>query len=124
MPARIAIRRLQIRGLAPRDHPAPDDLKHRLMDAAGTFLPEALEQAVSAWSGDAVLRIRRLHVDVTLDATFQPQAFAALLARAITREVRRAEAGAAVGGGSDGVVCYPSRAMYVAGLLEALTEGR
>jgi hypothetical protein len=124
MPARIAIRRLQIHGLAPRDHPAPDDLKQRLMDAARSFLPEALEQAVTSWSGDAVLRIRRLSVDIALDTTFEPRAFAALLGRAITRELRRAEAGATMGGGSDGVVCYPSRAIYLAALLEALTERR
>ncbi len=124
MPARVAIRRLQIRGLAPHDHPAPGDLEQRLADAARSFLPEALQQAVGPWSGDAVLRIRRLDIDITLDAAFQPLRFAELLACAIAAELRRAEVSGPVRGGSDGVVCYPSRAIYLAALLEALAGGR
>jgi hypothetical protein len=124
MPARVAIRRLELRGLAPRDHPAPRDLEQRLIGAARSFLPEALEQAVAEWSGEAVLRIRRLEVDVTLDAAFEQRAFAAFLARAIVRELRNAEERGSSDGGGDGVVCYPSRAIYLAALLEALAEGR
>jgi len=124
MPARIAIRHLALRGLAPRDHPAPGDLRQKLIDAARGFLPEALEQAVGAWSGEAVLRVRRLEVDVTLDTAFEPRAFAACLARAIAGELRRAEARGSSHGGSESVVCYPSRAIYLAALLEALAEGR
>jgi hypothetical protein len=124
VPARVAIRRLEIRGLAPRDHPAPGDLEQRLKDAARSFLPEALEQAVRAWSGEAVLRIRRLEVDVTIDAAFEPDTFAAFLARAIARELRRAEEKGTGRGGCEGVVCYPSRAIYLAALLKALAEGR
>jgi hypothetical protein len=123
MAARVAIRRLELRGLAPRDHPAPGELQQRLVDAAQKFLPEAIEQAVRQWSGEAVLRIRRLEVDITLDAAFEPQAFAAFLARAIVRELRRAEQTGSAHGGSDGVICYASRAIYLAALLEALAEG-
>jgi hypothetical protein len=124
MRARVAIRRLQLRGLAPRDHPAPGELRQRLVDAAQKFLPEAIEQAVSRWAGEAVLRIRRLEVDITLDAAFEPQSFAAVLAHAIVRELRRAEQRGFSDGGGDGVVCYASRAIYLAALLEALAEGR
>jgi hypothetical protein len=124
MPARVAVRRLELRGLAPRDHPAPGDLAQRLIGAARSFLPEALEQAVAEWSGDAVLRIRRLEVDVTLDAAFEQRAFATFLARAIVRELRNAGQRGSSDGGGDGVVCYPSRAIYLAALLEALAEGR
>jgi len=122
MPARVAIRRLELRGLAPRDHPAPGELQQRLVDAAQRFLPEAIERAAHAWSGEAVLRIRRLEVDVTLDAGFEPQSFAAVLAHAIVRELRRAEQTGSVDG--DGVGCYASHAIYLAALLEALAEGR
>jgi hypothetical protein len=120
MAARIAIGRLELRGLAPRDHPAPGDLERRLVEAARSFLPEALGQAARSWSGETVVRIRRLEVDVTLDAAFEPRTLASALATAIAREIRRAEERAS----SDGVVCYPSRAIYLAALIEALAEGR
>jgi hypothetical protein len=120
MPARVAIRRLALNALAPRDHPSPADLAQRLVDAAQSFLPEALGRAGRNGSGEAVIRIRRLEVDLTLDAAFEPRAFASALATAIARELRGAEQR----GSSDGVVCYPSRAIYVAALIEALAEGR
>ncbi|MGF6508588.1 hypothetical protein [Paraburkholderia sp. 32] len=120
MSTSITIRRLRIRGLAPRDYPAPAELEQRLIDAARCYLPQALEHAMSAWSSDAVLRIRRLDLDITLDTAFDPQAFGASLARAITRELHRAEASGGSGGGSSGIVCYASRQIYLAALLEAL----
>ncbi len=123
MPARIMVRRLTLHGLAALDHPSPADLERRLADAAREFLPDALGDAVSGWSGDAVLRIRQLRVDVTLDAAFQPRDFAALLARAIDQALRRAEMLGTLTGG-DGLVRYPSRAVWLAALLEALAEGR
>ena len=120
MPARVAIRRLELQGLAPRDHPASSELGRRLRDAAQALLPEALAEALGFWSGDAVLRIRRLEVDVTLDAAFDPRVFTAALAKSIARELRAASER----GPSDGVLSYPSRALYLAALLEALAEGR
>jgi hypothetical protein len=124
MPARVAIRRLLIRGLAPRDHPAPGELEQRLVDAARGFLPDALEDAVRSWSSESVLRIRRLEVDVTVDGAFEPRAFANLLARAVAQELRRAAENGTSRGGSDGVVLYASRAIYLAALVEALADGR
>ena len=123
MPARIAIRRLALRGLAPRDHPAPAGLEQRLAEAARAFLPDALGDAFANWSGDAVLRMRRLDVDITLGMSFEPRDFAALLARAITAALSRVEAIGALTG-EDGFVRYPSRAIWLAALLEALAEGR
>jgi hypothetical protein len=119
MSARLAIRRLEIRGLAPRDHPDPDELKRRLLDASQKHLPEALAEAARALSGDVVLRMRRLEVDVTLDAAFEPRLFADVLAKAIARELQRA----GERGSSDDVVVYASRAIYLAALLEALADG-
>jgi hypothetical protein len=124
VPARVAIRRLQLRGLAPRDHPAPGDLEQRLRDAARSFLTEALEQAVGTWSGDAVLRIHRLDVDISLETTFEPKAFAALLAGAIAAGLHQAEERAPVGSVSEGIVYFPTRAAYLAAMLEALAERR
>jgi hypothetical protein len=124
MPARVAIRRLELRALAPRDHPAPGDLRVRLVEAARKLLPDAIEQSVRQWAGETVLRIRRLEVDITLETTFEPQAFATALARAIARQLVAAEQKGSSHHGDDGVVCYASRAIYLAALLEALAEGR
>lgn len=124
MPARVVIRRLRLHGLAPRDHPSPSDLEHRLADAARALLPAALAQAIGNRSEASVLRIRRLEVDITLDAATEPEAFPALLARAIAAGLRRAEALATAGSGADGIVCYATRAIYLAALLEALAERR
>jgi hypothetical protein len=99
-------------------------VKRRLIEAARDFLPETLQRAVRAWSGETVLRIRRLEVDVTIDAASEPIRLADSLARAIANELRRAESSGATAGGSDGVVCYASQAIYLAALVEALGEGR
>jgi hypothetical protein len=120
MATRLAIRRLEIRGLAPRDHPAPGELERRLLDATRKHLPEALAKATRTLSGEAVLRIRRLEVDVTLDAAFEPRLFADVFANAIARELQKA----GERGSSDDVVAYASRAIYLAALLEALADGR
>lgn len=122
MPRGIVIRRLRLAGLVPRDHPAPDDLAGRLAEAARRSLAAALASAAASWSGAAVLRIRRLEVDVSLLAAFDPDAFVELLSRAIMTELRRAEASGDMHG--DRAVAYPSRAAYLAALVEALAAGR
>ena len=94
-----------------------------MKDAARRFLPEALDDALQAWSGDAVLRIKRIEVDVTQQASCEPRNFASSLARSIARELSRAEESGSLNGG-DGVIRYASRAAFVAALLEALVEGR
>jgi hypothetical protein len=124
MPARVAVRRLQIRGLAPRDHPAPGELEQRLISAARSFLPEALEHAVRGWSDRGVLRIRRLAVDITLDVAFDPEAFADLLAGAIAAALERTTEAERSPVDSDTVVVFASRAAYIAALCEALAAGR
>jgi hypothetical protein len=120
MAARMSIRRLELRCLTPRDHAASGDLARRLAAAAKALLPQALEKMPYSGTGDAILRIRRLEVDVTLDSGCDPHSFAQGLARAIAQELFRA----AERGSCDGVVSYPSRAIYLAALLEALAEGR
>ena len=131
MAARVAIRRLRLACLAPRDHPAPADLEGRLFDAARASLAPALEQALQDRGGQAVLRIRRLGVDITLNTAFDPERFAALLAGAIAAALRRAEdtgqgldeAGYELGETRD-VVAFPDRTAYLAALVQALAAGR
>src|SRR5215468_6697852 len=104
MAGRLTIRRLRLAGLAPRDHPAPLSLETRLAEAAHRALASALDRALAAWSGPEVVRVRRLEVEIVMDAGFDPDLFAALLARAIASALRRV--------GGDGVVAYPTRSAY------------
>lgn len=129
MSGRLAIRRLRLAVLAPHDHPAPNALEARLAEAARTGLAPALEKRMAAPT-DGILRIRRLHVDITLDGSFDDAGFAALLAGAIGAALRHAAdgdgAGAAGSGdaATDNVVGFPDQAGYVAALVEALASGR
>jgi hypothetical protein len=116
MAGRFAIRRLRLAGLAPRDHPAPQSLEIRLAEAARRALAPALGHALADWSGPEVLRVRRLEVDIAMDAAFDPDLFATLLARAIASALRRAS--------GEAVVAYATRAAYLAALAEALAAGR
>ncbi len=118
---RVAIRRLQLRGLAPRDHPSPADLQARLLEAAQRHLPDALAEAVAPRPDGTVLRIRRLEVEISLGVEVEAKAFAAALARAIAAAIGHAADAAAEHGG--GVIGFPSRAHHLAALLEALADG-
>jgi hypothetical protein len=88
----------------------------RLAEAARLALAPELGRALADWSGPEVLRVRRLDVDIAMDAAFDPDLFAALLARAIASALRRA--------GGEGVIAFPTRAAYLAAFVEALATGR
>ena len=124
MGSRLAIRRLRLAVLAPHDHPAPRALESRLADAARTGLAPALETGLAPLGG-GIMRVRRLAVDITLDATGDDAGFVALLAGAIGAAVRRVTgaAGDAVAD-ADEVVVFPDEAGCVAALVEALASGR
>ncbi len=122
MACALAIRRLRLAGLAPRDHPAPRDLEARLAESARTWLAPALARRLDHRSDGAVVRVRRLAVDVTLDTGFDHEAFADLLAGAIATALERATKDATADG--DTVVVFASRAAYLAVLFEALASGR
>ncbi len=121
MAGAVVIRRLRLAGLAPRDHPAPRDLEARLIEAARTWLAPAFLRRLQARSDGSVVRVRRLAVDVTLDAAFDQEAFADLLAGAIGAALERAATDATADG--DTVVVFASRAAYLVALLEALAAG-
>src|SRR5580698_1199682 len=119
---RVAIRRLTVRGLAPRDHPSPTDLQARLTAAARAHLPDALAEAIAPRPDGTVLRIRRLDVDISLGAEVEPKAFASVLAGAIAAAIRHAADTATESG--DGITGFPSRAHHLVALLDALADGQ
>jgi hypothetical protein len=117
MSPRLAIRRLRLNCLAPRDHPWPDDLRRRIADGVSRHVAEALATALAAAPSSGPLRIRRLALDVTQDAGFEPEALAAQIARQIVQAIRRAQPG-------EDVIAFASAAACLATLVEALAEGR
>ncbi len=92
--------------------------------AARSRLPEALGDAIDTWTGERVLRLRRLNVDITLNAAFEPKVFAALLSRTIVAGLKEAETKATAGDDASNIVCFPSQPLYVVALVEALADGR
>jgi hypothetical protein len=94
-----------------------------LAGAIEASLPQALIRAIQSWSGPAVLRIRRLEVDVTMDCMFEAEAFVSLVAHQIVKALNRVlEEGSATR--DAGVAAYPTRAAYLAALIEALAAGK
>ena len=125
MAGRLAIRRLRLDALAPRDHPAPGELSTRLADALRVHLAPALADAVAGLGdGAEVLRIRRLRLDLTVGGALDPEAFAALVARQIAAALRLAALTGAEGAACEGVMAYPTRAAHLAALVEALAAGQ
>jgi hypothetical protein len=114
----LAIRRLRLIALAPHDHPEPGALEARLRDAARLHLAPALEKTLRDRRVD-ILRIRRLKLDLTLDAGFEEAGFARSLAEAAAAALDEAASGL----DTDNVVRFHGPAAYVAGLVEALARG-
>lgn len=113
----LTMRRLSVVALAPRDHPEPEELRSRLDDTVCQLLPEALAEAISDWSGDGILRIRRLEVDLTVNAALTPKQLTKQLALAIADGLQRARA--------DGrrVLSFADRSQYLAAFLRDLAAG-
>jgi hypothetical protein len=118
--ARWQIGRLAARYVVARGHPDPAALAARL-DAAAHRLPGHIAAAAAphaSETADAVWLLRRLEVDVALDAAADPDALAAAWGRAIAGATwRRLDAGA------DGVVMFPDRAAYLASFLRDVAGG-
>lgn len=121
---RFRIGRLRISAGAARDHPAPDALRGRLVDAAHRCLPATLARVLGHERDQAVVRIRRLEVDLSIDGAFDEERFALQLARSIVARVRVVEASSGSLSAEANCVCFPTRSAYLAALLEALAEGR
>jgi hypothetical protein len=114
----LAIRKLRLATLAPRDHPAPDALAARLADAAQRLLPAALQQCLGG-QPDRIIRIRRLALDITLGPGIGDAAFAGALAAAIARAL-----GTGFAEPNEDIVSFATPAGYLAALAEALAAGR
>jgi hypothetical protein len=117
MPGTLAIRRLSLVMIVPPDHPEPESLRLRVDEAMCGSLPTALSEAIGDWPGEGVLRIRRVEIDLAVEAALAPERIASRLARAIADALFAAQ--------KDGerVLTYPDRAHFLAAFLQELAQG-
>lgn len=104
--------------LVARDHPAPDRLRARLEAIGRSEVSRALAVSLKPFSGQSVVRIRRLTFDWAGNID-EPDAL-------LSRRLAIATAGAverAIAAGGDGVVIFPDRAAYLAAFLVAAGKG-
>lgn len=100
------------------DHPAPERVQDRVDEALRRTLGSAVASCLErAWPADdgALVFIRHLATDLTIDAARDGEAIAAACARAFVRDLVREVAT----GTGDNVVRFASRAEYVASYVGA-----
>src|ERR1044072_1618756 len=121
---RLHIRRFHAQYLVPHDHPAPQRLKVRIDDAvAQHLLGQTLSQALANFfseTDESVWLIRRLELNVTVNAAWEREQLTRVIAAQITRML-----GAALQdeSGDGNVVRFPSRAAYLARFLRDVAAG-
>lgn len=115
--------RIRQRLLVARGHPDPERVRRRMHDALSTHLPDALAAVFAATAAphdDAVWRIRRLTLDLTVNARWDPLLLARAWAARLVHAVRRA-----MQSGGDGVVVmrWASPAAYLASFVREAADG-
>jgi hypothetical protein len=115
----LIIRRLQVEALLPRDHPDQHRVGGRFADCARQQVAPALVHALSEWTSDEIIRIRRIAVAGSLDLALPDETLGAALARSIAREIARLSTA-----NDENVVRFPDCAAYLAAFLTALIENR
>ncbi|HEX7985643.1 MAG TPA: hypothetical protein VF616_19150 [Duganella sp.] len=117
---RIEIERFSVTCLVAQDQPRPDHLRDRIDEVAaglGAVLAAGLEPLFDA-HGDGVCLIRRMELDLALDADAgEPQQRAAWARQIAVTIARR------LAGDGDGIVRFASRAAQLAHFLDRLAAG-
>ena len=121
--SRLQIRRVHAQYLVPSDHPAPRSIKDRLDDEIRRSLSRVLCAAFSLWFSEtdaSLWFVRRLEVDLAVDAAGNGEH----VARTLTRQLGRA-LGDALQDATDhsNVVRFASPAEYLAHFLSDLAAG-
>lgn len=120
---RLQIRQFRSKYLVSPQHPSPERVKDRLDEALTRRLTPMLSAACSQWFSEkdpSVWLIRRLEIDVAVNAAWEREQ----LARATAMQIVRA-LGATLQGGADqaNVRRFPDRAAYLASFLYDLAAG-
>src|SRR5438105_7796504 len=120
---RLQIRRFRADYLVSADHPSPERLKARLDETIERRLAPSLSSAFSSWlseSDSSIWLIRRLQIDVALNAVLERDQ----IAEAFTAQIGKSLGEALQEGADDGnVLRFPNRAAYLAAFLTDLANG-
>ena len=117
---RIAIERFNVTCLVAQDQPHPERLRERLEAVAagiGNALGESLDALFDA-HGDGVCLLRRIELDLALDADAAEPHMRAAWAQAVTLAVARR-----LSGDGENIVRFASRAAQLAHFLDRLASG-
>src|SRR6516162_8759965 len=112
----VWVRRWNAQYLVPSAHPTPARLRDRLDTAVRDDMPGLLApQLVRTIDPDdpALVFVRRLSLDIAIDAAWDREAIAAQCARALTASLSRALGG----GDTDNVIRFADRTEYLARFL-------
>lgn len=117
----LRISRWRNRHLVPADHPAPERVRERVDDAIRRDVAGALADVAACASGDphAIVFVRRLELDVAIDAGWDRAAIAGACASAFSRTLLRELAD----GSTDNVVRFGSEAELVAAYVATRAQG-
>lgn len=121
---RLHIRRLHAQCLVPNDHPAPQRIKGRIEEAvAQHLLGQTLSGLLSKWfsaADESVWLIRRLELDVAVNAAWEREQVTRVIAMQIARML-----GATLQHetGDENVLRFANRAAYLAHFLTDLAQG-
>jgi len=120
----LKVERFRAQYLVSSDHPSPERVKARLDETVTKSLAGTLSAIVSRWfspTDSSIWLIRRLELDVDVNAAWEWEQVARRWATQIARELA-----ATLQAGEDGqnVLCFPDRAAYLARFLVDLADGR
>jgi hypothetical protein len=117
----FSVGRAECTYVVPRDHPAPDDVRHRIDGVFRDHVPASCARAIHALAPEhdpSIVLIDRVDVELAVFDAIESDRLAALwsaeIARAIARLVRRGE----------GVLRFAGRAAFVAQYVADVAAGR
>lgn len=120
----IRVSRLRAVYCVPREHPSPAALKDRLDEALSKSVAAALASSAARLFGDSdesIWLVRRLDVNVDVNAEWGREHIAATwasaMAQALARDLRE-------GADAHNCIRFPTRAAYLASFLRDLAESR
>lgn len=118
----LHIRRLHAHYQVAREHPAPELVQARLDEAANRNLASTLSTLLTAWfdhAGPDIWLLRRLAVEVDVNAAWEPET----LARTWAQAIARALSNALDRSDYDNAVWFPHRDAYLARFLADVADG-
>ncbi len=120
--SRLLVERFRAAYTVSKTHPAPLRVRQKLDEAVEKRLPDVLRAALSPWfsrHANEVWLIRRLNINLEVNAAWKPDRLAKAYALAITRSLAQI----LQSDGDAGVIHFPNRPAYLAHFLVDLAAG-